>query len=145
MVAGLVPHMKTAGWGRIIQMASSVAGRPLAVMPEYSASKAALINMTASLALELADTGITVNAIGAGLVATSGTRRHFRQAPVGEARPDGAPERSTRPAQRVFIALGRPGTVEEVASLVTFLCSPLAGYIHGANLPVDGGYVGPSA
>jgi NAD(P)-dependent dehydrogenase (short-subunit alcohol dehydrogenase family) len=149
MVYGLVPQMKAAGWGRIIQMASCVAARPLAVMPEYSAAKAALLNVTASLALELADSGITVNSIGAGLVMTPGTARHFQKPSHNSGpRPPGSSENptgSTKASQRVFIALGRPGSVDEVANLVTFLCSPLAGYIHGANLPVDGGYIGPAA
>ena len=59
----LAPKMKKQGWGRIIQVASVAATRPLAVGPDYAAAKAALVNLTVSLTKELANTGITVNTL----------------------------------------------------------------------------------
>src|SRR5438093_4213931 len=61
MIRLLVPQMKQLGWGRIIQLSSIVGVQPLAAQPDYAAAKAAVINITVSLAKELANSGITVN------------------------------------------------------------------------------------
>jgi NAD(P)-dependent dehydrogenase (short-subunit alcohol dehydrogenase family) len=64
--------MKKQNWGRIIQMASGEATQPFAFMPDYAASKAALVNLTVSLSKELANTGITVNTMSPGIIVTPG-------------------------------------------------------------------------
>lgn len=74
----LVPQMKEQGWGRIIQVASVAATRPLAVGPDYAAAKAALVNLTVSLTKELANTGITVNTISPGPIYTTGLEQAWR-------------------------------------------------------------------
>lgn len=74
----LLPPMKAAGWGRIVNIASGEATQPLARMPDYGASKAALVNMTVSLAKELAGTGVTVHTVSPGIVVTDEIERFFR-------------------------------------------------------------------
>src|SRR5262249_51008646 len=70
LIQHLVPQMRERHWGRIIQIASGDATEPLAFMSSYAATKAALVNLTVGLAKSLANTGITVNTISPGIIAT---------------------------------------------------------------------------
>lgn len=139
MVRHLASQMKTFGWGRIINIASSVATQPLTAMPDY-ASKAALLNLTVSLAKDLAKTGVTVNALGVGIVRTPHLEQYFLE--VGKEREWDLDWHSIE--QRVMEgwmdnSTGRLGSPEDIANLVAYLSSPLSGYINGANLRIDGG------
>ncbi|MUG98275.1 SDR family oxidoreductase [Scytonema sp. UIC 10036] len=137
----LLPQMRELGWGRIINIASTVATKPTSVA-DYSATKAANLNLTVSLAQELAGTGIAVNSVSPGSIVTPRLNNIMLQ--IGLAQGWGTDLEQIQhhmlqgmmknPADRL-------GTVEDVAHLVTFLCSPLADYINGANLRVDGGWV----
>jgi enoyl-[acyl-carrier protein] reductase III len=112
--------------GRIVSLSSLGSGR---VIPSYGAigiSKAALESLTRYLGFELAPRGILVNAVSAGLIDSPSVRRH----PQYELLAARALERT--PA-------GRLGTAEDVARVVLFLCSPLAGWIVGQTLVADGG------
>ena len=140
MIRLLAPQMKARRWGRIIQLASGEATQPFAFMPDYAATKAALVNLTVSLAKDLASSGITVNTISPGIVVTSGVERFYRE--TGRARGWGATWSEIEQAvlrEILYNPVGRLGSVDDVAHLVAFLASPLAGYINGANYRVDGG------
>ena len=140
MIRLVAPQMRQVGWGRIIQV-SSVAGiQPLAALPDYNVTKAAVINMTVSLAKELANTGVTVNTVAPGPIMTSGWIEWARGIAKGRGWGDDIAQIESRIVQEVLPnSVGRVGRVEDVASAVAFLASPLAGFINGANLRVDGG------
>ena len=116
--------MLRARSGRIILMSSVVAMLGSAGQANYAASKAGLIGLARSLARELGSRSITVNVVAPGPIDTDMT------AALGEKR---LAELSAA------VPLGRTGTVEEIAGVVTFLASTAASYITGAVLPVDGG------
>lgn len=121
-----VEGMQREGWGRIINIASVVGIRGFPGDALYGASKAGLIGMTKSVALELVSSGITVNAVAPGFVKSAMT--------------EALSERSLQRIQQM-IPIGRQAEPEEIASLVVFLASPQAGYITGATFAVDGGVV----
>ncbi|MEE8134393.1 MAG: 3-oxoacyl-[acyl-carrier-protein] reductase [Gemmatimonadales bacterium] len=112
--------------GRIINITSVVGITGNRGQANYAASKAGLIGLTKSVAKELASRNILVNAVAPGFIETDMTAELSEDA---------------RQTLRTQIPLGRLGSVEDVASVVAFLASDLAGYITGQVLVVDGGMV----
>ncbi|HMO46751.1 MAG TPA: 3-oxoacyl-ACP reductase FabG [Rubrivivax sp.] len=110
--------------GRIVNITSVVGASGNAGQANYAAAKAGVAGMTRALARELGSRQITVNCIAPGFIATDMT----------EALPE-----AQKAALQAQIPLGRLGTPEEIAHAVAFLVSPLAGYITGAELHVNGG------
>jgi NAD(P)-dependent dehydrogenase (short-subunit alcohol dehydrogenase family) len=143
LITRLVPGMKRRGWGRVIAIASGVATTPPAEMGNYSATKAANINLAVSLAKALAGTGVTSNAVSPGMVMTPGVEEMLRgMAPkIGLPADDLAALEQFAVKNMVPNPSGRLGRVEDIAAAVAFLASPLAGYVNGTNLRVDGGTV----
>jgi len=125
----VLPGMLERGWGRIVTI-TSVWGRETGGAPAYNAAKAAEISFTKSLAREVALRGVTVNSIAPGSILWPGGGWDRRQ----KADPDGIAE-----FVRHDMPLGRFGTVEEVASVVTYVCSTQASLVNGAVIAVDGG------
>jgi len=118
------PHMKERGWGRIVNMASVAGTLGGFGQASYSSTKAGLLGLTKSLALEGARHGITVNAIVPGVIGS-------------EVFSFGNPEMNERMIKRT--AMRRVGEPQDVANAIAFLCSDLAGYITGVGLNVSGG------
>jgi 3-oxoacyl-[acyl-carrier protein] reductase len=118
------PKMMERKWGRIINVSSFVGLRGAFAQPGYGASKAGMIGLTRSLALEGAGHGITVNAVLPGFIKTEALTLHD-------------PKMTDRIIKR--IPAKRMGNPEEVASLITFLASDNSSYITGAAIPVTGG------
>src|SRR5919204_3904943 len=114
--------MLRARFGRIVNVASIVGPRANAGQANYAASKAGLIALTRTVAVEVARKGVTVNAVAPGFVETRLTDG------VGDGLVDAIPAR-------------RVGTPEEIAACVRFLASPEASYVTGTTLTVDGGVI----
>jgi 3-oxoacyl-[acyl-carrier protein] reductase len=118
------PHMQARGWGRIVNMASVAGTLGGFGQASYSTTKAGLLGLTRTLALEGARHGITCNAIVPGVIGT-------------EAFELVAPAMKERMINRT--ALRRLGEPQDVANAIVFLCSDLASYITGVALNVSGG------
>ncbi|MEK7328442.1 MAG: SDR family NAD(P)-dependent oxidoreductase, partial [Chloroflexota bacterium] len=120
----VVPAMRKSGWGAIVNISSINGLRGKFGQTNYSAAKAGVIGLTKALAKEVAKFDVTVNAVAPGFVETE-----IVQSMPAEARGEALKE----------ILLGRPGTVQDVAELVAFLCGDRARFITGEVIRVDGG------
>jgi 3-oxoacyl-[acyl-carrier protein] reductase len=118
------PAMVDRGWGRIVTMASVAGTLGGFGQASYAATKAGVIGLTKTLALEGARHGITANSIVPGIIGTEAFRF-------------GNPEMNERMERRT--AMRRAGEPQDVANAIAFLCSDLAGYITGVGLNVSGG------
>ncbi|MGQ9370077.1 3-hydroxybutyrate dehydrogenase [Azospirillum sp. ST 5-10] len=136
-IKAAVPAMIERKWGRIVNTSSvlGLVGAPH--KPAYVAAKHGLVGLTKSVAIEVAEHGITCNAVCPGTVMTPIIERQIAQ----QAQVTGLPEE--RVLKAVFLEkmpLARLVTPDEVAAAIAFLCSEEAGSITGTAIPVDGGY-----
>ncbi len=125
----VLPAMRQAGGGRIIHVASQmgmVASNELAL---YGLTKAALIHLARSMALELACEGIIVNAVSPGPIATQFNRDRYAKDPA------------RRERILAHVPAARLGEPDEVAQAILFLSTTGSSFVHGHNLVIDGGYI----
>jgi len=127
MARAVVPKMKQAGHGRIINMASTLGVVGLANRTPYASSKGAVVQMTRALALELASTGITCNAICPGPFLTP------MNVPIAD-------DEQTKKFIVGAVALERWGRMEEIQGAAILLASDASSYMTGSLLMVDGGW-----
>jgi NAD(P)-dependent dehydrogenase (short-subunit alcohol dehydrogenase family) len=120
----VLPGMLRLGWGRIVITSSVLGLRGRAGTGAYATSKAALLGFTRSLALEVADKGITANAILPSMVDTNLVRRNSTSEQVE--------------ARGRELAIGRVAQADEIASAIAFLVSDEASYVSGAELVISG-------
>jgi 3-oxoacyl-[acyl-carrier protein] reductase len=141
VVRVISPMLTKQGRGRFINICSEVALAQDALMPHYTTTKAALLNMTKSLSKELGPFGVLVNAVSPGPTWTPAIEEIFRL----------SAEEGNRDLSTIienFFKEVRPGVVlrrfcqpEEIANVVVFLASDRASFVTGANYRVDGGSV----
>jgi NAD(P)-dependent dehydrogenase (short-subunit alcohol dehydrogenase family) len=132
--------LQQRGWGRIINLGTVGSTSPNSRSPHYYAAKGALATMTVSLAKEVGGSGIGVNLVSPGMIATPEVIASYLQA--GRRKGWGETWAEVEPEVAKNIPIRRLVTREEVANLVVYLCSPLADGIHGQNIRVDGGGMG---
>lgn len=143
LIAGLLPTMKTLGWGRIIQLSTIGSVNPNSRMPHYYASKGALSNMTVSLAKELSNTGVTVNTVSPGLILTEELKAGYTLKAQKKGWGSDWSDIEKAIVENEFPnPMGRIAKREEVADLVCFLASRRADFINAQNIRIDGGAIG---
>jgi NAD(P)-dependent dehydrogenase (short-subunit alcohol dehydrogenase family) len=137
LIRALAPAMIAAGWGRIVNVASNAGVSGYAYTSAYCASKHAMVGFTRALAIDLARTGVTINAVCPGWVETAmaqtAVSRIMKKTGRSEAEARGALE-SMSPQRRMI----QP---EEVAHMVATLCADEARGVHGQAILIDGGQV----
>lgn len=112
-----VPGMRAAGWGRIVAITSLSVRQPMSNLVLSNTARAGATGFLKSLALQVADDGVTVNSVQPGSHDTARVR-----ALLGD-----------------VVPTGRMGTIDQFGAVVAFLCSEQAGFLTGAAIPVDGG------
>ncbi len=135
LVKSLLPGMKQAGYGRIINIISTSVKEPIEGLGVSNTTRWAVASWSKTLSVELGDLGITVNNVLPGFTQTARLDEIIekRMAKSGESR------ESVELSLKSQVPSKRFATPEEVAAAVVFLASPAAAYINGINLPVDGG------
>lgn len=131
----LVPAMVAAGWGRVVTIASNAGVTGYRYTAAYCAAKHAVVGMTRALAIDLARTGVTINAVCPGWVAT----RMVDEAVARIAAKTGKSTDEARGALSEMSPQGRMLEPEEVAAAVAYLCDDAARGVHGQALVIDGG------
>jgi NAD(P)-dependent dehydrogenase (short-subunit alcohol dehydrogenase family) len=135
-----VPDMRAAGWGRVVVMSTIGATRPGDTIPEYYTAKGALPSMAVGLAKHLAGTGITVNCVSPGIIATAEVVASYTKRAERAGRgTDWDSVQELIQEGRMANPTGRVPTPDDVGRFVTFVVSQPAWHLNGAHLRLDGG------
>lgn len=138
LAQAVVPAMKKAGFGRIVNVISTSVKQPIVGLGVSNTIRAAVGNWAKTLSLELGEFGITVNNVLPGYTRTA----RLDAILAGKAREQGKTSEEIAEKMEADVPIKRFSEPEEVAAAVAFLCSPAAGSISGINIPVDGGKTG---
>ena len=135
LVQTVLPGMRGAGWGRIVNVISTSVYEPIANLGVSNTIRGAVASWAKTLSRELAAEGITVNNVLPGYTETG----RLAQILHDRAKVSGQGEDAVAAGMRQTVPAGRFAQPHEVAAAIAFLCSPAAGYINGVSLAVDGG------
>ena len=135
LVNAVLPGMKVAGYGRIINILSTSVKTPLANLGVSNTIRAAVAGWSKTLANEIGQFNITVNNVLPGLTATARLESLIENTAKSSATDIGEVETGLLSS----IPMRRFGTAAEIANVISFLASPAAAYVNGTNIPVDGG------
>lgn len=138
LVHAVVPGMRESGYGRIINIISTSVKQPIPRIGVSNTIRGAVASWAKTLAGELGPHGITVNNVLPGATRTA----RLESLIAAKAERTGRAIGEIEQAMREEIPLGRFAEPEEIAAAVAWLATPAAGYVHGINLPVDGGRLG---
>jgi len=131
----VIPGMRDAGWGRIVNIISTSVKEPLSGIGVSNTTRGAVASWAKTLAGELAPLGITVNNVLPGYTRT----QRLDQILAERAAATGKTAEDIAKGMLATVPAGRFAESAEIAAAVAFLASPAAGYVNGINLPVDGG------
>ena len=123
----VIPAMVAAGGGHIVNLASMAGHLALRERAAYNTSKAAIVGLTKSIAVEVGDAGVYCNAVAPGVIETPLSAPYFEDEAMVKVLRENSP-------------MGRWGQVDEIAGPVLFLCSEESSFVNGATLFVDGGW-----
>ncbi|MEO0375737.1 MAG: SDR family NAD(P)-dependent oxidoreductase [Cyanobacteria bacterium P01_A01_bin.17] len=136
-----IPCMQKAGWGRVVLITSEDALQPYTDEMPYCAAKAAVWNLTKNLSKAYAKDGVLVNSVSPAYIATPMTDKMMQQRAEEKGVSFDEAIQTFLKDKRPHLELQRRGKPEEVAAVISFLCSELSSFVVGANYRVDGGSV----
>jgi NAD(P)-dependent dehydrogenase (short-subunit alcohol dehydrogenase family) len=141
LARALVPGMVSRGWGRVVFISSESAMQIPVEMVHYGMTKTAQLAIARGLAETVSGSGVTVNSVLPGPTLSEGVGAFIKQMAKGGAGDVEAAGRAFVKEHRPTSLLGRLASIEEVAAMVAYICSPAASATTGAALRVDGGVV----
>lgn len=135
LVRAVLPGMRSAQWGRVVNVISTSVKEPIAGLGVSNTVRGAVASWAKTLSRELGGDGITVNNVLPGYTRTA----RIEQIIGDRARASGQSEDAVIEAMRRTVPANRFAEASEIAACIAFLCSPAAGYVNGVSLAVDGG------
>lgn len=143
LIKRFAPAMREQRYGRIVLVSSAAALQPMGHQPDYGAAKAAMVSLVVSTSKWLRGAGVTINAISPGAVLTNQLKGYLERVAKDKGWPEDWETIERNAAEKMMkIPAGRVGRIDDIASMVAYLASPWAGFVHGANIHINGGVIG---